>query len=121
MISSLEELYEFLNIEKRTICEWTCPSTTVCNTDCEYFDSDKSYYPPITKEKQLNLIKWLSNFRIFEVVKQEDRKWFMCVSIGSAYYESRNDDFIEALIDLVFQVCKILNDSDRQELKGILQ
>ena len=82
----------------------------------------KDEYPPFTAEKQLELIKWVSNFKVYESVIHKDRKWFMCASIGcNDYCESRNESFEQALASLILELWKELTDDQKQEIKRILQ
>lgn len=82
----------------------------------------KDEYPPFTAEKQLELIKWVSNFKVYESVIHKDRKWFMCASIGcNDYCESRNESFEQALASLILELWKDLTDDQKQEIKRILQ
>ena len=82
----------------------------------------KDEYPPFTAEKQLELIKWVSNFKVYESVIHKDRKWFMCASIGcNDYCESRNESFEQALASLILELWKELIDDQKQEIKRILQ
>ena len=81
----------------------------------------KDEYPPFTAEKQLELIKWVSNFKVYESVIHKDRKWFMCASIGcNDYCESRNESFEQALASLILELWKDLIDDQKQEIKRIL-
>ena len=82
----------------------------------------KDEYPPFTAEKQLELIKWVSNFKVYESVIHKNRKWFMCASIGcNDYYESRSESFEQALASLILELWKDLTDDQKQEIKRILQ
>lgn len=82
----------------------------------------KDEYPPFTAEKQLELIKWVSNFKVYESAIHKDRKWFMCASIGcNDYCESRNESFEQALASLILELWKDLTDDQKQEIKRILQ
>lgn len=82
----------------------------------------KDEYPPFTAEKQLELIKWVSNFKVYESVIYKDHKWFMCASIGcNDYCESRNESFEQALASLILELWKDLTDDQKQEIKRILQ
>lgn len=83
---------------------------------------DGKPYPPFTAEKQLDLIKFVSNFKVYESVIHKDRKWFMCASIGcNDYCESRNESFEQALASLILELWKDLTDDQKQEIKRILQ
>lgn len=79
-------------------------------------------YPPFTAEKQLELIKFISNFKVYETLKQMGGKWFMCASIGcNDYYEARNTNFSQALASLVIELYNDLTEQQRNEVKEILK
>lgn len=72
--------------------------------------------------RQLELIKFVSNFKVYETVKHKDRKWFMCASIGcDDYYESRGENFDQTLANLILQLWQDLTVNQKQEIKRILQ
>lgn len=82
----------------------------------------KDEYPPFTAEKQLDLIKFVSNFKVYEVIKHENRKWYMCACIGcDDYYESRSESFDQAVAGLIINLWQDLTDDQKQEIKRILQ
>lgn len=77
---------------------------------------------PFTAVKQLELIKFVSNFKVYEAVIHKNRKWFMCASIGCGdYYESRSESFDQAVAGLIINLWQDLTDDQKQEIKRILQ
>lgn len=83
---------------------------------------DGKPYPPFTAEKQLDLIKFVSNFKVYEVIKHENRKWYMCACIGcDDYYESRSESFDQAVAGLIINLWQDLTEEQKQEIKRILQ
>lgn len=98
-----------------------------CNmpdVDCNHNCSKCEDYIPnkFTPEKQLELIKFISNFKVYETLKQMGGKWFMCASIGcNDYYEARNTNFSQALSGLVIQLWNDLTDEQRNKVKEILK
>lgn len=83
---------------------------------------DGKPYPPFTAEKQLDLIKFVSNFKVYEVIKHENRKWYMCACIGcDDYYESRSESFDQAVAGLIINLWQDLTEEQKQEIKRILE
>ena len=106
MIDNIQKLYEITGVDFVDFNTYTL----------------KDEYPPFTAEKQLELIKWVSNFKVYESVIHKDRKWFMCASIGcNDYCESRNESFEQALASLILELWKDLTDDQKLEIKRILQ
>lgn len=106
MTDNIQKLYEITGVDSVDFNTYTL----------------KDAYLPFTAEKQLELIKWVSNFKVYESVIHKDRKWFMCASIGcNDYCESRNESFEQALASLILELWKDLTDDQKQEIKRILQ
>ena len=75
-----------------------------------------------TPEKQLELIKLMSNFKVYEIVKHNGRNWFMCASLGcDDYHEARHEQFEQALSSLIIQLWNDLTEQQRNEVKEILK
>lgn len=127
MIDNIQKLYEIAGVEDIGEIE-SCSLEDFKNCeylwkfDCLKCEKAKKILPPFTAEKQLELIKWVSNFKVYESVIHKDRKWFMCASIGcNDYCESRNESFEQALTSLILELWQDLSDNQKQEIKRILQ
>lgn len=127
MTDNIQKLYEIAGVEDiGEIKSCSLEDFNNCENlwifDCLKCEKAKKILPPFTAEKQLELIKWVSNFKVYESVIHKDRKWFMCASIGcNDYCESRNESFEQALASLILELWKDLTDDQKQEIKRILQ
>ena len=78
-------------------------------------------YPPFTKEKQIELIKWLCQHTYRNYIK------FRFDICGLWYCECNmsNSDmhhtFEDALIDVLMQIWQDLSPEEKQQVKGILE
>lgn len=123
-ITAIEEIYKAYGVDKQRVID--------CCTTEEYFECEDKHncvncdkcihfeYPPFTAEKQLELLKLVSNYKVFELVKQNKySSWFMCASIGcDDYHEARDIDFTQALAKLVIALKDKL---DHNKVKEILE
>ena len=117
MTDNIQKLYEIAGIYPDCKARECGLDYCANSSGCGYAE-----YPPFTAEKQLELIKWVSNFKVYESVIHKDSKWFMCASIGcNDYCESRNESFEQALASLILELWKGLTDDQKQEIKRILQ
>lgn len=120
MTDNIQKLYEIAGIKEKRGVELTVDPTS---EEPKFNEHYVCYgYPPFTAEKQLELIKFVSNFKVYEMVKYKNRKWFMCASIGcDDYYESRSESFDQALANLIINLWQDLINDQKQEIKKILQ
>lgn len=112
MTDNIQKLYEIAGV-------YLCNMPDVdCDKECDKCED----YSPFTAEKQLDLIKFVSNFKVYEVIKHENRKWYMCACIDcDDYYESRSEGFDQAVAGLIINLWQDLTDNQKQEIKRILQ
>ena len=113
MTDNIQKLYEIAGVEKQPVYS----GSQLYNPVITGYE-----YPPFTAGKQLELIKFVSNFKVYEAVIHKNRKWFMCASIGCGdYYESRSENFDQALAGLIINLWQDLTVNQKQEIKRILQ
>lgn len=117
MTDNIQKLYEIAGIYPDCKARECGLDYCANSSGCGYAE-----YPPFTAEKQLDLIKFVSNFKVYEVIKHENRKWYMCACIGcDDYYESRSESFDQAVAGLVINLWQDLSDNQKQEIKRILE
>ena len=124
-MNEIEKLYELASFVKKRCKDYSC---TVCE---QYNDCEK--YPPFTAEKQLELIKWLSNndkdknkkltlynsahlyyFGLdHEPAHSEDAMW--------SYGESLGTTFEDGLASIINDLWQDLTEEQKQQVKGILE
>lgn len=118
MTNNIEKLYELAKVEKKIMCDWTCYSSLVCNSDCEHFNSQSLNYPPFTDTKQLELIKWLiEENKYISIITCPDGLFI----IGGFSRKGINQDFSQALAGLVCELWEDLTDTQKEEIKRILE
>jgi len=116
-MSEIEKLYELAEVEKKRMCEWTCKGSEHCSTNCEHYESTKEYYPPFTAEKQLELIKLLSEREIY--INHAEGKYFIfTMNIGGSECSKDFDTSLAKYINLIWQD---LTEEERNSIKEILQ
>lgn len=118
-MSEIEKLYENAGVKKKYDC-----------SDCEYLSgyicpkcSDKQLkYPEFTAEKQLELIKWLS---ITKAVLIKQNRIFIGFETGNPKdlkcAEDLDLNFEETLAGLINNIWKDLTDTEKVEIKRILE
>lgn len=100
--------------------------------ELDYPDNFEPFYPEFTAEKHLELIKLLSKvtladyfqFFFYEIKEEWVFRLFMIteMSCESAYtYEGRNKNFAEALAGLINAIWQDLTDTDKVQIKEILE
>lgn len=143
-MSEIEKLYENAGIEPKNKCYyWDCPySTGMPANDIPYAERNcqncnnpnKAVYPPFTAEKQIELIKWISNndkdknkeltlynsahpYYYFglhhEPAHSEDDMW--------GYGEGLGTTFEDGLAKLINDLWQDLTKEERKQIKGILE
>ena len=131
-MSEITKLYENAGIEKEVIkgCYdyysklgidiWK--ENDCRGKNCDTCKKDKSIkrYPPFTAEKQLELIKWLSDtdYYIHNIYKTIDTKEYF---IDNYYYDMQTDNFEETLAGFINKHWQDLTEEEKQQVKGILE
>ena len=93
--------------------------------DCIYMCENK--YPPFTAEKQLEIIKWLGELDMLEIMRttREDKAWIINSEYGMSgnvyKHTSRMKLFKEALAGLINSLWQDLTEEERKQIKEILE
>lgn len=116
MMSEIEKLYENAGIKKLLYCD-ICKAQEhalgLCaETKCEPF------YPPFTAEKQLELIKWLTNKFYFFNIEYENDEFSCSNGILSGF---KHKKLRESLVDYINTLWQDLTDTEKAEIKRILE
>ncbi|MCM1074033.1 MAG: hypothetical protein NC334_09525 [Bacteroides sp.] len=124
----INEMMEKYEVEKDFVkCEGDvgCPSI---ETSCSECPGAMIGYPPLTSEKQLEIIKMLASNRIgephhqFQTDKDEILdEWYLSISFDSNDINVHHKDFTYALALLLVSCYSILTSTKRQEIKRILE
>jgi hypothetical protein len=128
-MSEIEKLYENCNIapQKEGYCGWDCdcPYPDIirngCGDRCPYWEyEDEAKYPPFTAEKQIELIKWLSDtyYYIHNIYKTIDTKEYC---IENDFYDIQTNKFEEALARLINKLWQDLTEEEKTSIKNILE
>ena len=130
MTSEVEKLYENARIKKEVI---PCPAKyygydcTRNNWDDEDCSCDIEGYPPFTPEKQIELIKWLGELDMLEIMRttREDKAWIIISEYGMSgnvyKHTSRTKSFEESLASLTNSLWQDLTEDEKQQIRGILE
>lgn len=115
-MSEIEKMYENAGVNKETECNEpydVCSGDWECDT-CSYANN---YYPPFTAEKQIELIKWLSNFwvHINKVNEQFN------ISTGGGYVSYYAEDLADAIALYINSKWNNLTEQERTEIAEILK
>jgi hypothetical protein len=98
---------------------WTYPNG---DADCV-----EKGYPPFTAEKQIELIKWLGELDMLEIMRtiREDKAWIINSEYGMSgnvyKHTSSMKSFEEALARLINSLWQDLTVEEKQQVKGILE
>lgn len=113
MTDNIQKLYELAEVEKEP---QIIPSTGEIIGYGEY--------PPFTTEKQLELIKWLSDthvFRTYTRLKKETTCFLTEREYGCDEYFCKSATLEQALAGLVIYLWQDLADEQKQAIKRILE
>lgn len=136
-MSEIEKLMQNAGVEKAVDFNNCCPEMMKCY-NCEYYKVIDEYtsrclnevYPEFTTEKQLEIIKWLmcrqqttqielryyeNDFCISRVTDCPDNENVEYVTFG------RHSIFDEAIADLINSLWQDLSDTEREEIRRILE
>lgn len=122
-MSEITKLYKKAGVKPFKTCEFCtqrsvdCMKENISNITCG-FSSD--IFPPFTAEKQIELIKWLSDtdYYIHNIYKTIDTKEYF---IENYYYDMQVDNFEESLAGLVNNLWQDLTEEEQAEIKKILE
>lgn len=122
-MSEIEKMYENAGVEKEVI---PCPAKyygydcTRNNWDDEDCSCDIEGYPPFTAEKQLALIKWLIN-EIDYISLWHFKNPEAPYDFDLGRYHSTGLNFEEALAGLINDLWQDLTETEKAEIKRILE
>lgn len=119
MNSEIEKLYKNAKVKEVLQCNSNMSRCTMVCEGCQYLFNG---LPPFTAEKQLSLIKWLARNKDGLGIDFYG-SWEVGVKFEwEAYkYTQENDSFEEALAKLVNNLWQDLADTEKQQLKEILE
>ena len=112
-MNEIEKMYKNANVKK----DWN--STP--------YGGIEEYYPPFTAEKQLQLIKWLGELDMLEIMRttREDKAWIINSEYGMSgnvyKHTSRMKSFEETLAGLINSLWQDLTEEERKQVRGILE
>lgn len=123
-MSEIEKLMQNVGILPRRKCEFyeDCPlgfAHSCDDCDIEFRESNSSY-PPFTPEKQLWLIKWLSDIDEHIGIHYDRYKGLFEMQTGSGGLCVCND-FEDALASRVNMIWQDLSEKQKQQVKEILE
>ena len=125
MTNNIQKLYELAKVEKKQF-------SGVIQGDYPMRFHNVGY-PPFTDTKQLKLIKWIEQVLDFVdviqfVYRPDDNVWFLYAfvveefaGISTTPYTGTHADFSQALAGLVCELWEDLTDTQKEEVRGILQ
>lgn len=121
MTDNISIMYELAGVEKIKTCYWNCKHSFPCEECCIYKDETVDFvYPPFTDTKQLELIKWLAFKKRFSL-KYINAKWHFDNSEWGVSSTIKYEPFEQALAGLLCELWEDLTDTQREEVRGILQ
>lgn len=118
MTDNISRMYELAGVEKIKTCYWNCQHSFPCKECCIYKDETVDFvYPPFTDTKQLNLIKYFSkNIDFLELSHNGEEFEFY-----SSCRRTSDKDFSQALASFIYYKWDDLTDTQREEVRGILE
>jgi hypothetical protein len=119
-MSEIAKLYENAGVLKECLSPCYINKTWRKTHDCPNCDNRKNY-PPFTAEKQIELIKWLSEHYLLEIRRIKDTHEYY---IGFNGYKKRvwnaTINFENTLAKLINNFWQELTEEEKQQVKGIL-
>lgn len=113
-MTEIEKLYKNAGVSKRC-----CGNQEACLQAPPY--CEKYNYPSFTTEKQIELIKWLSEHYLLEIRRIKDTQEYY---IGFNAYKRRvwnaTMNFENTLAKLINNLWQELTDSDKEQIRSIL-
>ena len=131
MTSEVEKMYENYNIKPKQKgycdCGDYCPRPyNKCGDECPSWIAEVKYQP-FTAKKQLELIKWLGELDMLEIMRttREDKAWIINSEYGMSgnvyKHTSRTKSFEESLASLINSLWQDLTKEERKQVKEILR
>lgn len=122
MTNEIEKMYKLSNLEAINIAEYG--STYISQA----VEIDSKLYPPLTAEKQIELIKWLGSRRHVDI-DIHNIKGHTIYDISNDYdcitdeykFMFDSNTFEDALAGLINQVWYYLTEEEKQQVKEILE
>lgn len=113
-MNEIEKLYENAGVGKQAFCSCTDTCYNGSLSECEGRNAYK--YPNFTADKQLELIKWLSEEAIY--INHAEGKYFIfTMNIGGSECSKDFDTSLAKYINLIWQD---LTEEERKQIKEIL-
>ena len=78
----------------------------------------EEYYPPFTTEKQIELIKWLSEVDCTVRIDFDENEWGVATENYGGYF---CDNFSDALASIINDLWQDLTEEEHKQIKEILQ
>lgn len=125
-MSEIEKMYENAGLLKECLSPCYINKTWRKTHDCPNCDNRENY-PAFTAEKQIEIIKWLGELDMLEIMRttREDRAWMINSEYGMSgnvyKHTSRMKSFEETLAGLVNSLWQDLTSEEKQQVKGILE
>ena len=120
-MSEIEKMYENANIKAKEYCD---RDSDACMTCCPEWKNRqncwkyKSAIPPFTAEKQIELIKWLSEKNYTISIDFHENEWGITTEDYSGYFQ---DNLSDALASITNNIWQDLTPEEQQQVKGILE
>ena len=133
MTDNITKLYELAGVEKNTHCNrCQLEDNGNCSTFCLHYGDDTKDYPPLTAEKQLELIKWIQLLDNVDNLQQFhhalNNRWCFIVeflpefsNIPTERLHCSHEQSDQALASLVTNLWHDLTDEQKAEVKRILE
>ena len=125
-MSEITKLYENAGVLKECLSPCYINKTWRKTHDCPNCNNRENY-PPFTAEKQIELIKWLGELDMLEILRttREDKAWIINSEYGMSgnvyKHTSRMKSFEEAIAGLINSLWQDLTDTEKEKIKGILE
>ena len=124
-MSEIEKMYDN-TIGKQSYCT---ANDCLDMSKCESCYFCKQMYPPFTAEKQLELIKWLAEYKnefgLFHSMdyRINKNKWWVCCDKNyedflEAYHDTNFEQALAGLINSIWTSC---SEEERKQIKDILE
>ena len=128
-MNEVEKMYENAGIEPdiNYVCDKEpCEKHSVDCQECSHLYDTREDYPDFTAEKQIEIIKWLGELDMLEIIRttREDKAWIINSEFGMSgnvyKHTSRKKSFEEALASLVNSLWQDLTNQEKEEIRNIL-
>lgn len=120
-MNEVEKLYENAGVKKINTCQSEINNGDTRFTGISHSDSYIKY-PPFTAEKQIAIIKWLSDIANCIDICYDKYKGLFGMQIGLKYSGiGYNDDFAELLASRVNNIWDDLYPKNKEQIREILE